>query len=204
MKTCPRWCCSLSWSLATLCSYLKEQTKSKTKRHMLLVCNPAGSDFSYSCLCCSLSVLVSTVLFFLLHSAPISALLLVHHHHKILSLPLWLGGIFSYSCFPFLILSSSVFSFSNSISVHHLFSVFFSVPPSAFIIFNFNSFFHSWLYHFLKVKQTNLKTKDVTSQLYPGLILHFISIFPIALITADSMLPPSFITFCSFSHIPFP
>lgn len=63
MKTCRRWCCSLSWSLTTLCSSLKEQTKSKTKRHVLLVCNPAGSDFSYSCLCSSLSFLVSTLSF---------------------------------------------------------------------------------------------------------------------------------------------
>lgn len=44
---CPKWCCSLSWSLAILCFYLNEQIKSKTKRHMLLDCNPAGSDFSY-------------------------------------------------------------------------------------------------------------------------------------------------------------
>lgn len=63
METCPRWCPSLSWSLATLCSYLKEQTKSKTKTP-LLICNPAGSDFSYPCLCCSLSYLVSTLFLF--------------------------------------------------------------------------------------------------------------------------------------------
>lgn len=57
MKTCPRWCCSLLWSLTTLCSYLKEQTK----RHMLLVCNPAGSDLSYSFVFAILPFLVSTV-----------------------------------------------------------------------------------------------------------------------------------------------
>lgn len=60
---CPKWCSSLSWSLAILCFYLNEQIKSKTKRHMLLDCNPAGSDFSYPCLCCSVSFLVSTVSF---------------------------------------------------------------------------------------------------------------------------------------------
>lgn len=80
MKTCPRWCCSLSWSLATLCFYLKEQTKTKTKRHMLLVCNPAGSGFSYSCLCCSHSWFL---LFLLPHSAPIAAFPVVYSYYKI-------------------------------------------------------------------------------------------------------------------------
>lgn len=114
--------------LTTLCSYLKEQTK----RHMLLVCNPAGSDFSHS-----------WFLLFLPYSASISALLCVYQHYKIIYIPS-LIGLYIILFFPFLFLS--LFSvFPSSLSVH-LFLFSYPCPLLLLLLLSFNSFSHSSLF----------------------------------------------------------
>ena len=178
MKTCPRWCCSLSWSLATLCSYIKEQTKSKTKRHMLLVCNSAGSAFSYSCFCCSLSFLVSSLFLFFLYCSSISALMFVYHHCKILYILSLTGLYILLFLLPILnfLFFSVLFFFFNSVSI--IFSLCFLLH-FCFCLYYPQLFFHSSLYIVLnkESKRNNPppppKTGNFSAVSRPHFLLHF-------------------------------
>ena len=168
---------------------------------MLLVCNSAGSAFSYSCFCCSLSFLVSSLFLFFLYCSSISALMFVYHHCKILYILSLTGLYILLFLLPILnfLFFSVLFFFFNSVSI--IFSLCFLLH-FCFCLYYPQLFFHSSLYIVLnkESKRNNPPPhpKQVTSQLYQGLIFYFISMFPVAFIRANTLLLPSVIAFHSF------
>ena len=119
---------------------------------MLLVCSPAGSGSSCSCLCCSLSFLVS-VLLFLPSLCSQFCSLFVCHHCKILYI-LSLTGLY---ILLFLLPVLNSFSFFLFCFLNSVFIIFSLLFPSSFsflsLLFSTLLFPFFIVYHFKQVKQ---------------------------------------------------
>ena len=123
----------------------------------------------------------------------------VCHHCKILYILSLTGLYILLFLLPFLnFLLFSVLFFLNSVSI--IFSLCFLLH-FCFCLYYPQLFFHSSLYIVLnkEIKRNNPSPqKQITSQLYQGLIFYFISMFPVAFIRANTLLLPSVIAFHSF------